>query len=105
MKGCEWIYPEVKERMNYNMHTVGNGGFSLRSKKLLNETGRASFKCDGPEDAYICNNHYDHFLDCGINFGTEKIADLFSREMNKSLKLEDVFGFHGIKDLIHRVEL
>ncbi len=60
LKGCKWLFPEIKQREGLNL--VGNGGFSLRSKKLLYETKYAPFECNGPEDAYICNNHYDYFI-------------------------------------------
>lgn len=101
LKGCRWLFPEVKQRAYLNL--VGNGGFSLRSKKLLQETKLAPFECNGPEDAYICNNYYDYFKTKGINFGTPEVADKFSREMNHSLAWDSVFGFHGEKDFINQI--
>jgi len=101
LKGCNWLKPEIKKNGIFNL--VGNGGFSLRSKKLLIETANAPFVCDGPEDAYICNNNYEYFIDKGIKFGTNEIADKFSREMNKSLEWDSVFGFHGEKEFINKI--
>jgi hypothetical protein len=98
LKGCRWLFPEVKQKDDLNL--VGNGGFSLRSRKLLYETKHAPFECNGPEDAYICNNHYDYFASKGIKFGTPEAADKFSREQNTSLAWDSVFGFHGEKQFI-----
>jgi hypothetical protein len=101
LMSCRWLKPEVKIRGQFNL--VGNGGFSLRSKKLLTETSQSPFECNGPEDAYICNNNYDYFVNRGIKFGSHEIADKFSREMNKSLSFDNVFGFHGEKDFIDKI--
>ncbi len=101
LKTCQWIFSEIKQNGNFNL--VGNGGFSLRSKKLLYETKTAPFECNGPEDAYICNNYYDYFISKGIKFGTNEIADKFSKEQNHSLTWDSVFGFHGEKTLIHQI--
>jgi hypothetical protein len=101
LKGCQWLFPEVKQKKELNL--VGNGGFSLRSKKLLYETKYAPFKCHGPEDAYICNNYYDYFKSKKIKYSPPEIADRFSREMNHSLSWDSVFGFHGEKEFINQI--
>jgi hypothetical protein len=90
---CKWIHPGVREKGPLNL--VGNSGFCLRSKKFLLETAKAPFPVDGPDDAYMCNNYKEYFLSKGIKYGTEEIADKFSREMNKTINFADVFGFHG----------
>lgn len=115
-----WVYDEVKKLGNYSL--VGNGGFSLRSKKLLEISKNAKHICYqtdiykykkndllddyitmGPEDAYICINHYDYFVKNGIKFAPTDVANKFSREGNKALKWELVFGFHGEKDFINNI--
>lgn len=101
LAGCQWIFPETRSRGPLNL--VGNGGFSLRSKKSLYETALAPFPVVGPEDAYICNNHLDYLLKRGLKYGTEEIADKFSREMNKNLSFDQVFGFHGEKHFINNL--
>jgi len=93
LQGCNWIHESVKREGNLN--TVGNGGFSLRSKKLLVEAAECPHACDGPEDAYLCNNYYKYFVSKGIKFAPEHVADLFSKEQNESLSYNKVFGFHG----------
>ena len=101
IQNSQWVNTDVK--INKNYHLVGNGGFSFRSKKLLLETKNAPFECNGPEDAYICQNHYSYFLDRGVKFATVEVADIFSRESNSSLSWDSVFGFHGEKDFINRI--
>ena len=101
LQGCEWIFNHIKQTGSLN--TVGNGGFSLRSKKLLQYAKESGFECPGPEDAFICNNHYDYFVQKGIKFAPENIADVFAKEQNESLKYEEVFGFHGNKHLINTI--
>jgi hypothetical protein len=95
---CKWLHPEIKAKGNFKL--VGNIGFCLRSQKMLHETANAPFPVDGPDDAYMCNNYKDYFLQRGIKYGTNEIADLFSREMNHSINFADVFGFHGEKAFI-----
>ena len=79
---------------------VGNGGFSLRSKRLLQILSGDKFKISihslkYGEDTYICRT-YRRFLEneYGIKFAHESVADRFSYE-----RIEPVgnpFGFHGL---------
>ncbi len=76
---------------------VGNGGFSLRSKKLLELTASLHFD-GGNEDYVITNNNYDHLMRHGIRIAPVDVAARFSCE----LPCDDVpfdpstsFGFHG----------
>lgn len=76
---------------------VGNGGFSLRSKKLLEASASPdiTFIEDMPEDDQICRVYrYGLENKFGIKFSPENIADHFSYE--RSLPDESTFGFHGI---------
>ena len=78
---------------------VGNGGFSLRSKKLLDLTpsiqeiitseGKGSLH---PEDCAICIFHRDYLMSHGIKFAPEDVADRFAVE-NRTYKGQ--FGWHG----------
>lgn len=97
----QWVFDHVKRNGTYSL--VGNGGFCLRSRRLLQETANAPFPYDGPEDAYICQNYYTYFLDKGIKFAPTYIADKFSRESNESLEWTEIFGFHGEKTMIDRI--
>jgi hypothetical protein len=78
--------------------TVGNGGFSLRSKKLLevlSDDGVVIDSLDHGEDTFICRN-YRRVLENrhNINFAPESIAERFSYE--RSEPLDKTFGFHGL---------
>ena len=61
---------------------VGNGGFSLRSRKLVETTAKINFdSLKFPfknEDIIICHYLYEQMLDNGISFATPEIAAKFS---------------------------
>jgi len=73
--------------------TVGNGGFSLRSVKLLQAIKRPGFIKRHPEDYCICADNKD-FLEkeCGIQFAPSEVAEQFAVERSE---WHDAFGFHG----------
>jgi hypothetical protein len=72
---------------------VGNGGFSLRSVKLLQAIKRPGFVKKHPEDYCICADNKD-FLEknCGIQFAPPEVAEQFAVERSE---WHDAFGFHG----------
>ena len=80
---------------------VGNGGFSLRSKKLLwapTELGLPFI--DGGtgyfnEDGNICVYHRGKLEKSGIRFAPVEAASLFSREKTCDDSYDRPFGFHG----------
>lgn len=88
--GAKWFYND-----KYN---VGNGGFSLRSIKLINmlATDEHITKTH-PEDDAICRTYGDYLTKRGIKFAPEAIADKFSFESygKKSNVYSGSFGFHG----------
>ena len=82
---------------------VGNGGFSLRSKRLLQSLSYHDIPVTADslkygEDSFICRTHRryleNHF---GIKFATESIADKFSYERSKPVGKP--FGFHGLYNM------
>jgi len=84
----------------YSDYQVGNGGFSLRSKKLLNST-RDFIKCNPDykipliEDDYICRENRQSFeQNYQIKFPSKEIANKFSIERN-GIPTKS-FGFHGM---------
>lgn len=91
--GATWWY---KDNMN-----VGNGGFSLRSKKLCDIL--ASNELEGghyhPEDHHICRTYRASLESMGIKFAPEDVANAFSIEaFNVPApynKYSGQFGFHG----------
>ena len=87
--GAPWWYTD-----GYN---VGNGGFSLRSKKLCeilaNDSGITRFH---GEDHHICRTYRKRLENQGIRFAPECVARKFSCEGNHrtGLKWNGQFGFH-----------
>jgi len=93
--GATWLF---KDNMN-----TGNGGFSLRSKRLLNALANDSTLTETmPEDFHICRT-YRPYLEktYGIKFAPEEVANRFSIEAYGSQvlpganKYSGQFGFHG----------
>ena len=76
-------------------HDVGNGGFSLRSRKLLEACRDPSFREEHPEDIAICRTNRDLLESkCGIRFADRSTAERFAFE--RTAPLGPTFGFHGI---------
>ena len=73
---------------------VGNGGFSIRSKKLMEAVSKLGYnpKVDPVEDAYICREKGQELQDMGFNFAPIEVASRFSVE-NQCWGGQ--FGFHG----------
>jgi len=81
---------------------VGNGGFSLRSKKLLHECSLVDYPDPRiPEDNLITIVNRELFKQKGIKYADVKTAKRFSLECpidlnEKNLTLDAHFGFHGL---------
>jgi hypothetical protein len=77
---------------------VGNGGFSLRSKKLLNALGATDIATTHPEDLCICKVNRSRLeMNYGVRFASVDIATRFSYE---HVRITDpTFGFHGVFNL------
>jgi tetratricopeptide (TPR) repeat protein len=76
-------------------HRVGNGGFSLRSKRLLDALQDQDIVDLEPEDEAI-GRRYRPLLEAkyGIRFAPEEVAEAFSYET--IAPIGDPFGFHGL---------
>jgi hypothetical protein len=77
---------------------VGNGGFSLRSKKWL-ECGLTAPGYQGePEDVFCCRKHLKHYLDNGCKVAPLELALRFSTEgrcpEHGTWPQVESFGFH-----------
>ena len=88
--------------LNVKKNPVGNGGFSLRSQKLLRATAKIDYdSLKFPlksEDVVVCHYLYDKMIEEGIKFAPAKLASQFSIENVNNLygqNLDSVFGFHG----------
>jgi hypothetical protein len=97
--GAPWWYEDD--------NNVGNGGFSLRSKKLLQilKSDKNLTQYHG-EDHCICRVYGDYLKTKGIRFVPEKLASTFSIEgalLPPSMPVKygsvwkNEFGFHGIE--------
>jgi hypothetical protein len=74
---------------------VGNGGFSLRSRRLLEATSAPGFAVGHPEDTAICVDNRGTLEHAhGIRFAPGVLADRFSYERTKEPGQQ--FGFHGL---------
>jgi hypothetical protein len=78
---------------------VGNGGFSLRSRKLLQATAGIDFDAlkfpSRSEDLVICHFLYDEMRAQGIRFAPVEVAQRFSIESPSLPGRHSTFGFHG----------
>lgn len=76
-------------------HSVGNGGFSLRSRQLLTALADPEVTRLEPEDEVICRQ-YRPMLEVrhGIRFAPTEVADRFSFETTTPRR--PTFGFHGL---------
>lgn len=97
--GATWWY---HDGMN-----VGNGGFSLRSRRLMEIVATDPHITQyHPEDHHICRTYRKYLENTyGIKFAPEDVADKFSYEgyMQPHKSLGKQFGFHGKRNMRPRV--
>ena len=94
--------------LDLTKNRVGNGGFSLRSKKLLEVSSQLDFvnikTSSLSEDLIICHYFYDWFKGKDIKFAPLEIAVKFSFEQPieeiENFSWKNTFGFHGKTSLI-----
>lgn len=101
---------------NFKKNRVGNGGFSLRSKKFLEYCSTFQDCAGVPEDIYFCILNYEKSQNYGINFAPFEISYKFSAEhnfghffkkhpiSNSKFEYKNHFGWHG-KRFINSNEL
>lgn len=90
--GAKWnkSYPPMP-----SINRVGNGGFSLRSKKLLNMVATDDhIEVDTPEDGVICLRYYNYLSQKGIKYAPIEVSEKFSMEDGI---WTNQFGFHSFK--------
>lgn len=96
----EYDYIGAKWHWHQDGMNIGNGGFSIRSKKLLEviSSDHFPFISKMNEDDQICRFYRKEleqkFL---LRFPSEDLADQFSYE--RSLPNQSTFGFHGLFNL------
>ena len=73
---------------------VGNGGFSLRSRRLIDALQDADIRETQPEDHVICLDYHDLLVARhGIRFAPVDVASRFAFELTPPKG--STFGFHG----------
>jgi hypothetical protein len=110
--GSPWIIG------NSHKNCIGNGGFSLRSKKFLEISSSLEYtphECTwitqaqkdllkiSPEDWFMCFHKYDYMINMGIKFPDKKLAFKFAVEHpdqtkpynRNKIETYKSFGFHG----------
>lgn len=75
-------------------HTVGNGGFSLRSRRLMEACRHPDFNGHHPEDVAICRTNRVMLEQLGLRFAPVDLADRFSAE--RAGDPATAFGYHGV---------
>jgi hypothetical protein len=94
---CDYIgapWPQFSDA-----HVVGNGGFSLRSRRLLEACRDPDFLPSHPEDVAIARTNRDMLeRKFGLRFADRALAEQFSFE--RTAPPGPTFGFHGIFNLV-----
>jgi hypothetical protein len=95
--GAPWMQTKVIGQK------VGNGGFSLRSKKFLDFSNLFQTTNSEPEDNFLCLTKYYEALQYGCVYAPSNVASNFAYEYPHNLSdrfnLKDLFGFHGKHNL------
>jgi hypothetical protein len=72
---------------------VGNGGFSLRSRRLIELCRSDGFQQIHPEDIAIGRTNRAWLERHGMRFASKGLADVFSAE--RTGNIDKAFGYHG----------
>lgn len=75
-------------------HQVGNGGFSLRSRRLLQVCREPEFQPSHPEDVCIARHNRRWLEGRGMRFADVALAQAFSSE--RVGEPQTSFGYHGV---------
>lgn len=75
-------------------HDVGNGGFSLRSRRLMELCRSPRFAAHHPEDIAIGRTNREFLEAHGMRFAPRDLADRFAAE--RAGDPETSFGYHGV---------
>lgn len=75
-------------------YDVGNGGFSLRSRALMEACRMEGFRCHHPEDLATGRTNRKFLEGLGMRFAPAKLADDFAAERAGDPAAS--FGYHGV---------
>jgi len=101
--GAPWLKYSTEPKFPWVEHfgdkaMVGNGGFTFRSKRFLQECMNVPYKPGSAnEDVHLCAFAGDYLRSKGMVFADLDIAGKFSLETKNDRfnDLNKVFGFHG----------
>lgn len=94
----EWLkYDYIGAPWGHRSGLVGNGGFSLRSLRLMKELQSPYYDEVHPEDDRICRLYGSELMQKGYKFAPTKVAERFSWEGNGHPYTGATFGMHGIR--------
>ena len=108
--GAPWR--STRKRPLESGYQVGNGGFSLRSRKFLKAAAELRWhkewqhidvptKYYGNEDYFLCVVMHDELVQKGVRFAPISVAQRFSIQAGdqfaRNHSLSTTFGFHGKK--------
>jgi len=93
----DYIGAVWSKRVWNTVNRVGNGGFSLRSKRLTKYYSTLNSNYSINEDKLICVDYYNILREEGFTFAPPELAARFSLEVNTEYNSDfnKVFGFHG----------
>lgn len=95
--GAPWHPSQIQPNMNKN-HRVGNGGFSLRSRKLQDFLrDDPNIQITHPEDVIICQTYRPYLEDKGFTFAPVELAQTFACEnylWNNAFGQHQYFSLH-----------
>lgn len=88
--GATWPSPPK------NGNHVGNGGFSLRSKKFMEQAAKElnNQYCNEAEDVYLCGTLFRNMIKNNFKYADIETATKFSVELEWSRTHRNTFGFH-----------
>ena len=114
--GAQWpqekSWSEIQRARDYmHFNPIGNGGFSLRSRKFLELSARFNSCMGFGEDCFLNCVNYGFMWANGVKYPPVELANKFSMENNLEnweqpmhLDPKSTFGFHG-KNFINSPEL
>lgn len=83
------------------IHSVGNGGFSLRSRRLLRASADLPYDGHSPEDWVICISQRAHLEGAHqLHIAPIELARRFGVEQGPHV---EAFGFHGVEHFAHEM--
>jgi hypothetical protein len=104
--GARWLPEHIGSDSLQRQYDVGNGGFSLRSRKLMDTLATlcAGLPADQlhPEDAVICRALRPMLeQQAHVRFAPGALAERFSFE--HVITAQQTFGFHGVINMAHAI--